>query len=203
MADNVKRTYEGLFLVDPGWASNDWEEVVAAVNTLMDRAGAELLNLRKWDERRLCYEIEGRKRGMYILTYFDADPESIAGMERDVKLHELILRALILRADDIPEAIRELPTPVMAAEQAAEKAAEKAAERAAEKAEASQSDSVAAGADATAVAEADVDATDEKPVSDISKDNAGDESSDDDAVSNVDDKEEAADDDAEDKPDAE
>jgi small subunit ribosomal protein S6 len=106
--------YEGMFLVDSAAATSSWDEVEAELQRVFDRADAEVLNLQKWDDRRLCYDIAGHKRGTYILTYFNVDPDRISGIERDVKLNEKLLRVMILRADRIPESIREAPTPYMA-----------------------------------------------------------------------------------------
>lgn len=114
MAQDRKRMYEGMFLVDSSLATSNWEEVEAELQRVFERAEAEVLTLQKWDDRRLCYEIAGHKRGTYILTYFHVDPDRISGIERDVKLNEKLLRVMILRADRIPEPIREAPTPYMA-----------------------------------------------------------------------------------------
>lgn len=96
------RLYEAMFLVPTGVAT-DWEAVEAEIGRLMERAGSELLVCRRWDERRLAYPIKGHKRGCYILTYFRADPGRIAELERSARLSERILRALVLRADQVSE----------------------------------------------------------------------------------------------------
>ena len=100
--------------MDSAAATSNWDEVEAELQRVFERADAEVLNLQKWDDRRLCYDIAGHKRGTYILTYFNVDPDRISGIERDVKLNEKLLRVMILRADRIPEPIREAPTPHMA-----------------------------------------------------------------------------------------
>lgn len=96
------RRYEGMFLFDPA-VTRDWATMQAEVRRLCDRIGAELLVCVKFDERKLAYEINKRKRGTYVLAYFDAPPQRIADLERDVRLSELILRALVLRADKITD----------------------------------------------------------------------------------------------------
>ena len=98
--------YEGMFLFDPGILT-DWESVQKEVNRLFERAGAEAVAVSRWDERRLAYEIAGRKRGVYVLTYFKADPTKIPGIERDVQLSESALRCLILRVDMTDEEMKE------------------------------------------------------------------------------------------------
>jgi len=95
----VKRLYEGMFLVDSAQAAADWDGVLEAIRTVLDRAGAEIVSMRKWDERRLAYEIKGVSRGTYILTYFKVDGRKISEIERDVQLSERIMRAMILNAE--------------------------------------------------------------------------------------------------------
>lgn len=96
------RRYEAMFLFDNNVA-HDWPRVEQEVRRLCERIGATLLTCNKFDERKLAYEIKGRKRGTYVLTYFDAPPDRIADLERDAGLSELILRCLVLRADHVSE----------------------------------------------------------------------------------------------------
>ena len=93
--------YEGMFLF-PQAAGADLGEAVAHVESILERADAELVPIAKWDERRLAYDIKGNKRGVYLLTYFKADRSRIAGIERDCNLSEQLLRAMVVRADHIP-----------------------------------------------------------------------------------------------------
>ena len=99
--------YEAMFLFDPTFATS-FENCEAEVRRLMERAEAELLFCRRWDERRLAYKIKGRKRGVYALVYFRASPTKIGPLERDAQLSEDILRLLVLRADGVtPEAMEQ------------------------------------------------------------------------------------------------
>ena len=157
LAQGNKRTYEGLFLVDSAVATANWDDVIGALNKVFKRAQAVASSITKWDERRLCYEIKDHKRGTYILCYFDADPDSITGIERDVQLSEVILRVMILRADVIPAEIISEPTPAMLAEQAKEAAQQKKDEAQAKAAQAEAAKEVTAEATAEQVSsEADV-----------------------------------------------
>jgi small subunit ribosomal protein S6 len=94
------KRYEAMFLFD-NTASHQWSEMEAEVRRLCNRIQADLQVCVKFDERKLAYEIRGRKRGTYVLTYFDAEPNRIADLERDARLSEFILRTLVLRADSI------------------------------------------------------------------------------------------------------
>ncbi len=94
--------YEAMFIFDPTFAAK-YSNVDAELNRIMQRASATEVVARKWDDRRLAYRIKGRKRGVYVLAHFRAPGESIAGMERDARLSENILRLLVLRADYLTE----------------------------------------------------------------------------------------------------
>ena len=95
-------TYEVMFLFDPVVGAN-WEAVEAEIDRLMSRSDAAVIITKRLEERKLAFEIKGRKRGLYVLTYFRADGDRISGLERDIRLSELALRALILRADSLSE----------------------------------------------------------------------------------------------------
>ncbi len=134
----VKRTYEGLFLVDSGQAAADWKQVTGAIETILSRSESEVISLRKWDDRRLAYEIEKKNRGTFILVYFDCDPDRLSSMERDVQLSEKVIRVLILRTDRMTAEMMDKPTPAMVESAAAEARAAAAEARAAEAAAAAE-----------------------------------------------------------------
>ncbi len=99
----IKKLYEAMFLVDSAQAQSDWDAVITTIKNILERAEAEIVSIKKWDERKLAYEINGRSRGTYILCYFRAEGSRIAEIERDVQLSEQIMRVLILCADHIRE----------------------------------------------------------------------------------------------------
>ncbi len=111
MKTAVKRLYEGLFLVDSALAASEWETVLGTIRKFLERAGADVESIKKWDDRRLAYEVKGKNRGTYILTFFYCEPSRVHGIERDVNLSEKVLRVLILRADQISREDIEKPTP--------------------------------------------------------------------------------------------
>ena len=91
-----------MFLVSQA-AATDLAGVIDHINHLFERAGATVLAMSKWDERRLAFEIDKQKRGVYLLTYFTARRGAIAGLERDCNLSETLMRMLVIRADHLTE----------------------------------------------------------------------------------------------------
>ena len=104
------KRYEGMWVFDTTFAS-EWPRVEEELSRIMGRAEAEMVFCRKWDERRLAYEINKQKRGCYVLTFFDCDPGRIVGIERDCKRCERSLRILIWVAEGMTEERMEKNSP--------------------------------------------------------------------------------------------
>lgn len=92
--------YEAMFMISQAVAA-DFSAAIAHINEVLARGHAEVIAMKKWDERRLAYEIKNQKRAIFILTYFTATGEGFAHIERDCNLSEKILRALITRCDHL------------------------------------------------------------------------------------------------------
>jgi len=143
------KTYEGMFMLDAGNA--DFEAAAAPVREVLARVEADVLTFNPWEERRLAYEIKGRRRALYVLTYFKAEAAALDNLHHDIQLDERILRALILSADHVSEEKIQALTPAMKA--AARKAASEAQKTAKERAAAQAARAGAAGDKAAAAPE--------------------------------------------------
>lgn len=97
--DQVK-CYEGLFLF-PQTAASDLQSAVDHLKEILARAEVKIISLRKWDERRLAFEIKRNRRGLFFLVYFEARPNAIAHIERDCNLSEQVLRSMVIRAEHL------------------------------------------------------------------------------------------------------
>ena len=100
MTEKRSYNYEAMFLLGQAQAA-DFAAAVAHVRQLMEKHGATVLALRKWDERRLAFEIKKQKRGLYLLAFFTGPAERMVEIERACNLSEGIIRVLITRADHL------------------------------------------------------------------------------------------------------
>lgn len=99
-AQAAQNKYEAMFLFGANFAS-ELENAQNIVRGTVEKHGGKVMVLKKWDERRLAYELEGQKRGLYIICYFTAPGTAVAGIERDVNLSDQVLRVLVTRADHL------------------------------------------------------------------------------------------------------
>jgi small subunit ribosomal protein S6 len=116
---SVKKTlvnqYEGMFLLPAG----DVEAAIKLVRGVIEKHAGTIMVIKKWDERKLAYEIGTHKRGLYILAYFSAPGSIVAQIERDVTLSENILRVLVTKADhmNVEEMNKVEPQPIQPREE--------------------------------------------------------------------------------------
>ena len=75
------------------------EEKVAFAEKMKEfiNSNGELANIDEWGKRTLAYEIKKEKEGFYILFTFTAAPESMAEMDRILRLDERVLKYIVVK----------------------------------------------------------------------------------------------------------
>ena len=121
-----KKTYEGMFLLPAG--ESGARTATDPVKNILEKNQARVLSIKPWDERRLAYDIRGHKRGLYVLSYFEAPTDSIPEIEHDCRLDERILRVLILRREQVADDEISADSPATAAQKKAAERQARAAE---------------------------------------------------------------------------
>ena len=97
------KTYEAMFLLDNREVKKGWDPLKESIDSIMTKRGADIVVAKRWDERKLSYDIKKQRRATYYLTYFKAEPEAIDEVRRDLELSVPVLRYLILSCEAIPE----------------------------------------------------------------------------------------------------
>lgn len=92
-----------MCLLDNREVRNGWQALKDSVAGIFQKHGAQILSSRRWEERRLAYPIRMQQRGTYLLTYFKADTQQVAGIRRDLQFNESILRNLVLSCTEVPQ----------------------------------------------------------------------------------------------------
>ena len=95
--------YEAMFLLPPGAPADQDGTGLRLCRTIIERHGGQIIVIKRWDERKLFYEVNGQKRGTYVIAYFRAPGAAVTAIERDVKLSDEILRIMVTKADHLNE----------------------------------------------------------------------------------------------------
>ncbi|MBN1421584.1 MAG: 30S ribosomal protein S6 [Planctomycetes bacterium] len=92
--------YEGMFIVDPTGLGKEEGTPEDVVKSLLDRRQAEIVHSERWAERKFSYDIKGKKKGIYVLTFFRTSAGEIRELVHDCELSDKVIRVLVLRDQD-------------------------------------------------------------------------------------------------------
>jgi small subunit ribosomal protein S6 len=94
------RTYELVYIVTP----DATEEQIAAIHEQVEQTtqkmGGSLVKTDNWGRRKLAYEIQHQKEGVYILETIEGTGELMKELDRRLKVVDQVLRQLIVRVDE-------------------------------------------------------------------------------------------------------
>jgi small subunit ribosomal protein S6 len=88
--------YEGMFLVDSNAYANDPDTVTAELMQILEKAGANVVAHRPWQDGKLAYEIEGRRKGLHYIICFKMVTSGMDIITRQCHLSDTVLRQMIV-----------------------------------------------------------------------------------------------------------
>ena len=94
------RPYEVMVIFDAGLEEDAVRALVDRFTRQLTAAGAKSVTTDNWGKRRLAYPVRHRNEGYYVVMKFRSDPDGAKELERQMRLNENVLRALVIRADD-------------------------------------------------------------------------------------------------------
>jgi len=86
--------YETVYILEPGFDEARAEEETAKVSGWIKDLGGEVVEVQKWGKRRLAYEIERKRDGVYTLIVWDGAGPMVKELERRMRLNESVMRVL-------------------------------------------------------------------------------------------------------------
>ncbi len=70
------------------------------IETALVAGNGQVDNVEEWGKRKLAYEINGLTDGDYTLIDFHADPQSIAELDRVLRITDAVVRHMIVARSD-------------------------------------------------------------------------------------------------------
>lgn len=90
------RTYEATYILDPNLTEEDVPRLIEKFQTQVAGKG-EVVTVDNWGKRRLSYEIDGRKEGVYVTMRFKAESDVADELGRVLRLADEVIRNIIVR----------------------------------------------------------------------------------------------------------
>ncbi|MCX7372935.1 MAG: 30S ribosomal protein S6 [Alphaproteobacteria bacterium] len=100
--------YECVFIARNDVSQQQVEAIADAMSELVTNAGGSIPKREYWGLRALAYRVKKNRKGHYMLLGLDAPAAAVQEMERQLGLHEDVLREMTVRIeelDDQPSAI--------------------------------------------------------------------------------------------------
>ena len=94
------KAYELLFIVAPRIDDETRAGVMKRIETTISDAQGVVDNVDNWGKRKLAYEINGLSDGDYTLIDFHTDPQSIAELDRVLRINDAVVRHMIVARTD-------------------------------------------------------------------------------------------------------
>ena len=95
-----KRTYEVVFIIDPGASDDEVMRLSEAVQKIITGQGGIITKTEVMGKRQLAYEINHKKDGTYVLLEVEGSGAEIAELERRMRVNDQILRYMTIRVDE-------------------------------------------------------------------------------------------------------
>ena len=94
------KAYELLFFVASSIDEETRLAVMKRIDTAITADNGTVDNVDNWGKRKLAYEVNGLTDGDYTLIDFHANPESIAELDRVLRITDAVERFMIVKRTD-------------------------------------------------------------------------------------------------------
>ena len=91
--------YETTMVFRPDISGDAIESGLDKLRTRVEKDG-KLLAINHWGKKRLAYEIQKHTRGVYVHAQYLGGGSLVAGLERDLRLSEQVLRFLTVKVQE-------------------------------------------------------------------------------------------------------
>jgi small subunit ribosomal protein S6 len=91
--------YEVTYILRPNLEENEVSDRATAIAESLKQNGAEILGQETLGKKRLAYEINDVREGIYAVLRFRSDAATAHELERQLGLNEDVMRALLIKLD--------------------------------------------------------------------------------------------------------
>ena len=94
------RTYEVLYIVKPDLGEDEVEKIAKEIEAIATADGGKTITGEIWGKRKLAFEVDDLTEGDYAVVDFHATPDSIAEIDRVLRITDSVVRFMLVRRED-------------------------------------------------------------------------------------------------------
>ncbi|MGB4100812.1 MAG: 30S ribosomal protein S6 [Alphaproteobacteria bacterium] len=93
--------YESVFIARQDITSAQVEALAAEFADIVRKNGGQVTKTEQWGLRTLAYRIKKNRKGHYVMFNIDGPAKVVPELERNMRLHEDVLRYLTVKVDEL------------------------------------------------------------------------------------------------------
>jgi small subunit ribosomal protein S6 len=104
---NRAREYETIYILRSDIDPDAAERVATRINEVIEREKGKLLKVENWGRRKLAYQINRHKRGVYTYVRYLGGGALVKELERNLRLLDTVIRhqTVLLRSDVLVDSV--------------------------------------------------------------------------------------------------
>ncbi|MDY0884033.1 30S ribosomal protein S6 [Dongia soli] len=95
--------YENIFIARQDVSAAQVEALTDQFVGILEAQGGKATKREYWGLKSLSYRIKKNRKGHYVLLNIDAPAAAVIEMERNMRIHEDLLRHLTVKVDELEE----------------------------------------------------------------------------------------------------
>lgn len=92
--------YELCVVYNPTLEEEAYANAQAGVQAVIERFGGKVENVDDWGKKRLAYEIQKLREGVYNFVTFTGEPSTPIEVEKRMRIMDNVLRYLIVKVEE-------------------------------------------------------------------------------------------------------
>lgn len=98
---SIHRQYELVYIASPDATEEALAELHQQVATVVERFGGNIERTENWGRRRLAYEINRQREGVYVLEVLNGPGTMTTELDRRLRVLDAVMRHLVIRVDEV------------------------------------------------------------------------------------------------------
>ncbi|NJR55791.1 MAG: 30S ribosomal protein S6 [Acaryochloris sp. CRU_2_0] len=95
--------YETMYILRPDLGEEQLDQTITKYQQLLKDQGIQDIDTQHRGKRRLAYEIQNFREGIYIQMNYEGQGQAIAKLEREMRISDNVIRYLTLRQENVPQ----------------------------------------------------------------------------------------------------
>ena len=92
--------YELMLMLNPGIEDGRQSEILDRLTATVEKGEGKVASVDDWGKRKLAYEIAGQGEGLYSVVTFSSVPDTLAEVERVLRITDDVMRFQTVRLKD-------------------------------------------------------------------------------------------------------